>query len=600
MQRIGPDAVVDGRYQIIDRIGSGGMGDVWLAQDAELGREVALKLLHHRFAEDPEFVARFKREASAAAGLSHPNIVQVFDRGEWEGTYYIAMEYLRGRDLKQIVEQHGPFDPEHAIDVVEQILQAARFAHRRGVVHRDIKPHNVILGDDGRVKVTDFGIALAGASDMTETGSIMGTAQYLSPEQAQGHPVDARSDLYSIGVVLYELLTGMVPFEAESPVTVALKQVSERPVPPGQHNPAVPPALDAVVMRALEKDPGARFQSADEFLAALEQARLGVSIVPPEEPVVLEESEEERNWRRIAIIAVVVVALAALALGLWLLLRPGDEPVPNVVGQTSASAAQEIQNRGFEVDVVPIQSDKVEDGRVAGQTPEPGAKAKEGSTVQITVSSGPGESTVPAVKGLSAEDATAKLTQAGFESEQQRQYSASVPAGQVIEANPPEGSVVQRGRTVTLVVSRGPQQVAVPEVIGQERSEAEAALRNAGFKVETSQREDQDADPGTVLSQDPGAGQQAAKGSTVGIVLATAPPEVDVPDVTGLTEGEARDALDDAGLEVQTQTDTVSDEAQDGVVLRQSPDGGDSAREGATVTIILGEFEPPTIDPNEG
>ena len=600
MQGIGPDTVVDGRYRIVDRIGSGGMGDVWLAQDAELGREVALKLLHRRFAEDPEFVARFKREASAAAGLSHPNIVQVFDRGEWDGTYYIAMEYLRGRDLKQIVEQHGPFDPEHAIDVVEQILQAARFAHRRGIVHRDIKPHNVILGDDGRVKVTDFGIALAGASDMTETGSIMGTAQYLSPEQAQGHPVDARSDLYSIGVVLYELLTGMVPFEAESPVTVALKQVSERPVPPGQHNPAVPPALDAVVMRALEKDPAARFQSADEFLAALEQARLGVPIVPPEEPVVLEESEEERNWRRIAIIAVVVVALAALALGLWLLLRPGDETVPNVVGQTSASAAQEIQNRGFEVDVVPIQSDTVEDGRVAGQKPEADAQAKEGSTVQITVSSGPGESTVPAVKGLSPDDAAAKLTEAGFKSEQQRQYSGSVPSGQVIEANPPEGSVVERGRTVTLVVSRGPRQVAVPEVIGQERSEAEAALRNAGFEVETSEREDQDADPGTVLSQDPGAGQQAARGSTVGIVLATAPPEVDVPDVTGLTEGEARDALDDAGLDVQTQTDTVTDEAQDGVVLRQSPDGGDSAREGATVTIILGEFEPPTIDPNEG
>src|SRR5687767_5562850 len=227
------------------------MAEVYCAEDGQLGRQVAVKLLYPRFAEDDEFVERFRREASAAAGLQHPNIVQVFDRGEWDGTYYIAMEYLPGRSLKQIVHDHGALEPALAADLTMQILQAARFAHRRGIVHRDLKPQNVLVDDEGRAKVADFGIARAGASDMTETGSGMGTAQYLSPEQAQGQPVDARSDLYSIGIVLYELLTGVVPFDAESPVTIALKQVSEPPVPAIQRNPAIPPALDAVVMHAL-------------------------------------------------------------------------------------------------------------------------------------------------------------------------------------------------------------------------------------------------------------------------------------------------------------------------------------------------------------
>src|SRR5215218_10941097 len=214
MPAIAPDTLVDGRYRIIRRLGSGGMADVYSAEDTQLGREVALKVLYRRLAEDDEFVERFRREASAAAGLQHPNVVQVFDRGEWDGTYYIAMEFLPGRSLKEAVRDDGPLDPDAAVEITLGVLKALRFAHRRGIVHRDIKPHNVMLDAEGRVKVTDFGIARAGASDMTETGSIMGTAQYLSPEQAQGHPVDARADLYSIGVVLYELLTGRVPFDA--------------------------------------------------------------------------------------------------------------------------------------------------------------------------------------------------------------------------------------------------------------------------------------------------------------------------------------------------------------------------------------------------
>src|SRR3954470_19305087 len=267
------DTVIDGRYRVLERIGSGGMADVYCAEDTQLGRRVALKLLYRRFAEDDEFVERFRREASSAAGLQHPNIVGVFDRGEWDGTYYIAMEYLQGQTLKQLVREHGAMPPDRAVDITLQVLRAAKFAHKRGIVHRDIKPHNVILDEEGRAKVTDFGIARAGASDMTETGSILGTAQYLSPEQAQGHPVSARSDLYSTGILLYESLTGRVPFDGDSPVTIALKQVSEEPIPPAELNPAVSPQLEDVVLHAMAKDPAWRFASADEFIAALEAVR---------------------------------------------------------------------------------------------------------------------------------------------------------------------------------------------------------------------------------------------------------------------------------------------------------------------------------------
>src|ERR1700694_5431596 len=244
-----PETIVDARYRVISRLGSGGMADVYLAEDQLLGRQVAVKLLHHHFAEDHEFVERFRREASSAAGLSHPNIVGIFDRGEWNGTYYIAMEYVAGRSLKSIVREQGALDPAVAIDTVVQILRAARFAHKRGVIHRDLKPHNVILDEEGRARVTDFGIARAGASDMTLTGSIMGTAQYLSPEQAQGLVVSSASDLYSVGVILYELLTGVVPFEGETAVAIAFKQVSADPRPPSLLKESVPAALDAIVLR---------------------------------------------------------------------------------------------------------------------------------------------------------------------------------------------------------------------------------------------------------------------------------------------------------------------------------------------------------------
>jgi eukaryotic-like serine/threonine-protein kinase len=592
MAAIAPDTMVDGRYRIIRRLGSGGMADVYCAEDTQLGREVALKLLYRRFAEDPDFVERFRREASSAAALQHPNVVQVFDRGEWDGTYYIAMEFLHGRNLKQVVRDHGALDPALAADLVSQILKAARFAHRRGIVHRDIKPHNVIVDDEGRAKVTDFGIARAGTSDMTETGSIMGTAQYLSPEQAQGHPVDARSDLYSIGIVLYELLVGAPPFDAESPVTIALKQVSEEPVPPGRLNPAVPPALDAVVMRALRKDPAERFQDADAFIAALESAMAGRYV---EDPVAALEEEDRRNWRRIAVIALIVLALAALAIGAWLLLSPEKVEVPDVVGKRSGTAAQMLQSRGFEVDVVPIQSDSVPEDRVAGQRPDPGTEADEGSLVTITVSSGPGEAAVPPVEGLTADEATDELRDAGFKTDRRDEFSETVRSGRVIETAPPEGSTVRKGSTVTLIVSRGKQKVAVPDVTGRSRDEAEQLLRDAELESAVTERESADADPGTVLEQNPGAGAQVPKGRTVELVVAKAPPDVPVPGVIDATEDEAVETLEDAGFTVKIEDTPAETPDEDGVVLDQDPAPETPRRAGSEVTISVGRFEPEAV-----
>ena len=270
MAEVDVGSVVDGRYRVVSKIGGGGMADVWLAEDAHLQRRIALKVLHRRFAQDREFVMRFQREAESAAGLQHPNIVAVFDRGEWEGTYYIAMQYVEGPTLKQLID--SGITVEQGVAVIRQVLQAAGYAHRQGIVHRDLKPQNVIVDPEGKAVVTDFGIARAGVSEITQTGSVMGTPHYLSPEQAQGFEVTAVSDLYSVGVMLYEALTGRVPFEGESAVAVAMKQVSQMPQRPSSIQPRVSPALDAVVMRALEKDPGQRFQSADAFIAALDQA----------------------------------------------------------------------------------------------------------------------------------------------------------------------------------------------------------------------------------------------------------------------------------------------------------------------------------------
>jgi serine/threonine protein kinase len=589
------DTIIDGRYRVERRLGSGGMADVYCAEDQQLGRKVAVKLLYRRFAEDLQFVERFRREASSAAGLQHPGIVAIFDRGEWDGTYYIAMEYVEGRTLKEIVRERGPAPPEAAIDIAVQILRAVRFAHKRGVVHRDIKPHNVLIDDDGRVKVTDFGIARAGASDMTETGSIMGTAQYLSPEQAQGRPVDARSDLYSTGIVLYEMLTGQVPFDAESAVTVALKQVSEDPVPPSQLNPAVPPALEAVVLRAMEKQPERRFADADEFIAALEAARAAPhEVLPPLPPP---DDEEEGGGSRWWLWALAALALVAIAVGTYLILRPEQLTVPNVVGQPSAVAAQSLQNRGFKVDIQPVQNPDVPRDTVAAQDPRPDTKAPEGSTVELTVSTGPGEAPVPAVVGMPRDEAEQRVRDAGFDVRVEQRFSEDVARGRVISVAPAEGTVIERGSTVTLRVSRGRERIDVPDVVGDSEENARSALEGAGLQVTVESRETADADPGTVLEQDPAAAERVTRGTTVTITVAEEPPDVAIPDVLGEQADAAEAALDDAGFDVRVREQDTEAAEDDGVVIDQNPPGGEERPAGTRVTIVVGRLVEPEATP---
>ena len=591
------DTIIDGRYRVLKKLGSGGMADVYCALDQQLGRQVALKLLYRHFAADEQFVERFRREASSAAGLQHPNIVGIYDRGEWDGTYYIAMEFIEGRTLKDVIRERGPAPSEAAVDIVLQILRAARFAHQRGVVHRDIKPHNVLIDDDGRVKVADFGIARAGASDMTETGLIMGTSQYLSPEQAQGKPVDARSDLYSIGIVLYELLTGRVPFDAESPVAVALKQVSEVPVPPRELNPEIPPALDAVVLRALEKVPAQRFADADEFIAALQSGRLEPIPAPP--PVVEVLEEEEDRGRRWWLWLLILLALAAIAFGVYLTLKPEQLSVPNVIGLKEATASQVLQNRGFEVNIERVANADVPRDEVAAQDPRPSTEAEEGSTVTITVSTGPGEASVPDVKGLTQANAENQLRAAGFEPKVEQVFSADVDKGRVVDTAPPQGSLIERGSTVTLRVSKGPEQAEVPDVVGKTEENARSDIEAAGLRVgEVTEQETADEDPGTVLKQTPAAGKNVAKGSAVKLTVAKAPPDVEVPDVVDETEEEARAMLEDAGFEVAVRDETVTEEADDGIVLEQSPEALEERPEGSRVRIVVGRLGAGTPTPS--
>lgn len=619
--RLDTDTVVDGRYKVERRLGSGGMADVYLATDLQLGRRVALKILYRRFSEDPEFVERFRREASAAAGLQHQHVVSVYDRGEWEGTYYIAMEYLEGRSLKALIAQEAPLDPDVAIDYATQILKAARFAHRRGVIHRDLKPHNVIVDDEGILTVTDFGIARAGASDMTQTGSIMGTAQYLSPEQAQGHAVSQQSDLYSIGVVLYEMLAGRVPFDGDSAVAIALKQVGELPVPPSAYNPQVSPGLEQVVLQALEKDPVARFPDADAFIDALAAARAGllaftgpptdatilgapavawaaepvgpptVGHAPP--PVAAAPDDDGGPGRRWWIFALVALAAVGILIAALLLLRKDQVVVPNVVGGDLATAQATLQRDGFSVDTVAKTSDRPK-GEVLGQDPAPGDKADKGSVVTLTLSDGPGTAAVPGVEGQSAADATRRLEAAGFQVRIRRRSSDTVPKGDVIGTQPGENTPAERGSTVILLVSAGPQKVAVPNVVGQSEDSARSTLTGAGFTVTVTQQDDAKATPGTVLSESPAAGTQADKGSAVTIVVAKQPSEVSVPNVVGEDEATAIDTLTNAGFKVSEQRVTVTDEGQDGTVVQQDPSGG-KAKPGSTVTIGVGSFTPPTV-----
>jgi len=638
MSEIAENTVVDGRYRVLHKIGSGGMADVYCAEDTHLGRRIALKLLHRRFAQDGEFVERFRREASSAAGLQHPNVVGVYDRGEFDDTYYIAMEFCEGRSLKDVIRSEAPLDVRRAIAITRQILLAARFAHRRNVIHRDLKPHNVILDGEDGVKVTDFGIARAGASDITQAGAIMGTAQYLSPEQAQGKQVNESSDVYSIGVVLFELLTGKAPFEGESAVAIALMHVNQPAPSPQDLVPTIPSELNAVVLKALAKDSDDRYPDAESFLRDLDavEARLdrgpadaestavfapvaamappvnappppspvptavapppaaidgpgspggGVIDVPPPPPGAPPEQPRRRNRWIWALLALAVVGVAVFA---FLALRsPKQVAVPVVVGQTLDSASAKLDQAGLQVDIR-RRADRAPRDIVFDQAPNAGSKVDDGSTVAVFVSNGPGTVKVPDVLGLTEADAKRRVQNGGMKPKVQRESSPKIPAGIVIRTDPSAGRPVDRQSEVTLFVSTGPQQVVVPDVTGQSQSDAVAALKQKGLYA-IFQEKDSTEPQGTVISQSPAAGQKIGQGSNITLFVSNGKLK-DVPDVTGLSQVDAETQLAGAGFKPTVRQRSTNQQSEDGLVLSQSPGGGAKRKEGSTVTVTIGKL----------
>lgn len=588
MTRLTEGTVVDGRYRVKSLIGSGGMADVWLAEDLHLPRRVALKVLHDHFARDPEFIERFRREAEAAAALQQVNIVSIFDRGQVDHTYYIAMAYLDGRTLRDLI--NFGLTPTESVAIVRQVLEAAGFAHRHGVIHRDLKPMNVIVDSTGLATVTDFGIARAGLSEITEAGSILGTVNYLSPEQAEGYEVGPPSDLYSVGVILYECLTGRLPFEGDTAVAVALKQLSEQPPAPSTWNPDVSPALDAVVMTALRREPYERYQDADSFIAALDAAE-----AKPGE--VYEEPTPRWPW------VVGVISAVLIGLILWGMLRDNTVEVPRVVGSDLDSAITTLGADGFTVgDVERVQRD-VPLNQVVNQDPvgEADRDCKlfgwfcSDPDVDLTVSGGPGQVEVPDVAGQTREVAEQTLDEAGLGVAVETRNSSDVPSDFVIETSPPAGESVRRGSQVTLIVSSGPGQVSVPPVVGQMKNAAEQQLSARG--LESSSREQaSDRPSGEVLSQSPDAGTKVDPGSTVELVVSSGPEpvtDVDVPNVVGLTRSEAVSDLRALGLSPSVQEQPTDIQPQDGRVIDQNPGGGSTVKEGTRVVVTVGVFQSP-------
>ena len=628
MTEVAGNTLVDGRYRVLRRIGSGGMADVYCAEDSHLGRRVAIKVLHRRFAQDQEFVERFRREAKAAAGLNHPNVVGVFDRGEHEGTYYIAMEFLEGQTLKDIVTAEAPLAQERSIDLGVQILQAAGFAHSHGVIHRDFKPHNVIVDDHGHAKVTDFGIARAGASEMTEPGPTTRTAHDPPPEQAQVLYVTATTEIYSIGVMLYEMLAGRLPFDGDSAVAVALKHLSEQPSPISQWRPDIHPALEAVVMAALAKDPAQRWQSAEDFAAGLEAARtqiqasgnggqdtasfapipmplpgeteptqLAPETVPGLAPAVEPERKQRRPWWWYAIGA---LALALLGVLLFLILSgvlaTEKREVPRVTGKQLVEARAILERAGFDVATERVQSSQPFD-QVVDQDPNASEEADEGSTVTLEVSGGPGDVLVPPVENLRQGQAINELEDAGLEVTVDREFSNKVKKDIAIRTVPGEGTEVTKGTRVRLLVSQGPEQVTVPDVTGLTRDSAEARLRDEGLEVAVDEQES-DEPEGDVISQSPGGGSRVTRGETVTITVSTGRPQVSVPDVVGMGEERASSRLGAAGLSPVSQEREVTDPAQDGVVIEQRPGAGAEVDQGAQVVIVIGGLrQDDTLEP---
>ncbi|CAM3984112.1 Stk1 family PASTA domain-containing Ser/Thr kinase [Helcobacillus massiliensis] len=677
--------LLNGRYEIGRLLGRGGMAEVLLATDTRLHRTVAVKVLRSEFAQDEHFQERFRREAQSAASLNHPAIVAVYDTGEDVKTEpngtevtipYIVMEYVEGETLRSSVNEEHPMDVHQASEIMAGVLSALEYSHRHGIVHRDIKPGNIMIDKAGAVKVMDFGIARAVAeatNNMTQTSAVMGTAQYLSPEQARGQQVDARSDVYSAAVVLYELLCGRPPFQGDSPVSIAYQHVRELPERPSTFNPSISPAMDAVILKGLAKDRDERYQSALAFsrdIAAVAAGRQPSAelpaayagggapvdaptqaLAPADQPTerlsatqlipttgpgaavaagstaaagvagagaahahssaaepatadgaAVEERRRDRTpvllW---ALIGLAVLAVAGLALW-WQLGKSGDPAVeqvqvPAIIGVSEAEARTELQAAGLNPKFDHKPSNDVPDGQVSEVSPDVGTQVDRGSTVSVTVSSGPSETKVPDLSGKSKSEAEQLLKDAGLTMKVAGTEDVKdAKKDTVTRSDPAAGDSVETGGTVQVWLASG--QAEVPSVVGLSRDQAESALSDAGFTVDVSEKEDPEQTPGTVLEQSPEAGEMLDSGSTVRIVVAKEQGPKALPNVTGATLDEARKKLSDAGFGVEVKQE-ASDSVPKGRVIRTEPKANEKVEPNSTVTIIVssGPEEKPTPTP---
>jgi len=618
--------VLAGRYELLSHLARGGMADVFEARDALLGRRVAVKMLHSQYATDEAFVRRFRREAQAAANLSHPNIVGIFDWGQEAGTYFIVMELVDGRSVRDVLKAEGPLLPRRAVEIASEVAAALSVAHRAGVVHRDIKPGNIMLTRDGTVKVTDFGIARAwdDSSELTKTGAVIGTATYFSPEQAQGVPADERSDLYSLGVVLYEMLSGHPPFSGESPVSVAYQHVSTAVSAPSAINPDVSPDLDRIVLHALDKNPDTRYQSAEEIRQDLLLFLRGETpgAASPDAPTqmmppvgfppatsspdgVYRQVQPDRGPRsQLPFVITAFALLVALGVGIFLLLQqlpsappePVTASVPDVAGRTLADAMIEVQQAGFTAIPENTESSSVPENMVVGTDPPAFTEKDPGSLVKVLVSIGPKASPVPPLVGETKTTAIDLITQNGFIVKTVSRPDPTAPKGQVIEQDPPPGEKHAPDTVVTITVSDGPAIITIPaQLPGRSEGDVGFILGNEGLIPEFQYEYSDEQPAGLVIRTEPGAGEPLAAGSPITVVVSQGPQPVPVPDLTGMTQDQARSALEAAGLQLTVSATTVeTGPEQDGKVVTQSIAPGNEVKPATIVQVTLGKAPPTT------
>jgi serine/threonine-protein kinase len=628
MQPVETPRIYSGRYELTHLVARGGMAQVYRAVDRQLDRPVALKVLFPELSVDRAFVERFRREAQAAANLSHPNIVPVFDWGEDDGTYFIVMEYVEGRPLSAVLRDPDRLPPRQIATIGASVAAALAFAHRHSVVHRDVKPGNVLITPEGEVKVTDFGIARAVNTEesLTQTGAVMGTAAYFSPEQAEGKVVDARSDIYSLGVVLYEMCVGKPPFTGDSPVAVASKHVRDMPVLPRAANPAVPAALEAVVMKAMSKNPDDRYGSAEEFRADLLRFADGRPVeavdpgttsmmtavgaaattqavmttgrtqaIPPVDPGQFATQEDLRRRRRNRwLVALLILLLVALGVLGFFLLRSvgvfgGNVTVPNVVGETEAVATQQLQNNHLTVGTTTSRASTSAKGTVLSTNPAGGVSVSKNSAVNLVLSAGPSVPIVqvPTVAGQQLAAAIQQLQAAGL-SYTVKYTTSDKPEGTVLSQNPAGGSHVRANVPIVLTVSGTQTSVSVPSVLGQSPTNAGALLTRAGLTIgtQTSACSSQFG-TGLVSSQSPAGGVNVQPNAPVNLVISSGSC-VSVPNVVGQTAASAASAITGAGLVANQTTDaTCANNAQSGNVDSQNPGAGAQVGSGTTVTIQI-------------